>query len=462
MRGAAVIQTKGAAGLSPGRHRIPDPNMSNTTLVNLATVGSDELQTMPVAVFTAGLEQMSADAIVRFRRMRKLSDTHKVALERFLKDHPEKRPQQESPSSTAQSSDKTGDQSRKKSSEATLWMEMLLRVIAWWEGMDTDDVARAKGIKRRHKKKKASTPPTASAPVSKPAAAPAPPPPAPPTRVEFVQMLWGEGFSLPGGKDFAVRLASAADFTKDGYYLDLAPGLGGGPRAIAKTYGVTVSGIEADAEFAAAAGAISDVVGMSGTAPIRAAGSEGLDMEDFEPAGEHAAIFMRETMFAVEERGRMLSTLHKALSADGSLVLTDFALADDAGDKSALPDSVAHWLSAEACNAYPWTEAEYRAALEAQDYKVERFDDLTAVYLPFIKEGLRRFHDCLQNAKFPPETLTTLMREGNIWLARSQALETGQLSFVHIHARRISPALTGEDDLQEPDAAPEDAAENDD
>ncbi|MEQ9527233.1 MAG: hypothetical protein RIF42_02390, partial [Parvibaculaceae bacterium] len=110
---------------------------------------------------------------------------------------------------------------------------------------------------------------------------------------------------------------------------------------------------------------------------------------------------------------------------------------------------------------YPWTEAEYRAALEAQDYKVERFDDLTAAYLPFIKEGLRRFHDCLQNAKFPPETLTTLMREGNIWLARSQALETGQLSFVHIHARRISPSLTGEDDVEEPDAAPEHAAEND-
>ncbi len=107
------------------------------------------------------------------------------------------------------------------------------------------------------------------------------------------------------------------------------------------------------------------------------------------------------------------------------------------------------------------TEAEYRAALEAQDYKVERFDDLTAAYLPFIKEGLRRFHDCLQNAKFPPETLTTLMREGNIWLARSQALETGQLSFVHIHARRISPSLTGEDDVEEPDAAPEHAAEND-
>ena len=72
------------------RYRTPDANMSNSTLVNLATVGSDELQTMPVAMFMAGLEHMSADAIVRFRRMRKLSDKHKAALEQFLNEHPEK------------------------------------------------------------------------------------------------------------------------------------------------------------------------------------------------------------------------------------------------------------------------------------------------------------------------------------------------------------------------------------
>ena len=62
--------------------------MGDTTLVNLATVGSDELQAMPVGVFTSGLESMSADAIARFRRMRKLSATHRQALEKFLVEHP--------------------------------------------------------------------------------------------------------------------------------------------------------------------------------------------------------------------------------------------------------------------------------------------------------------------------------------------------------------------------------------
>src|SRR5690606_34370998 len=99
--------------------------------------------------------------------------------------------------------------------------------------------------------------------------------------------------------------------------------------------------------------------------------------------------------------------------------------------------------------------------LEAQGYKVERFDDLTAAYLPFVKEGLRRFHDCLQNAKFPPETITTFMREGNIWLARSQALETGQLSFVHIHARRVASPQGEAGGDREPDASSQEASHGD-
>lgn len=454
-----ACRLKCAAGASPLPD--PDPTMSNGTLVNLATVGSDELQAMPVAVFTAGLEHMSADAIVRFRRLRRLSDKHKAALERFLNDHPEKRPGQDGKSVTGPAADKAEE--KEKPAEASIWMEMLLCLIAWWEGMDTDDVARAKGINRRRKKKKAANEPAASKPVAAPTARPAKAaePVRPPTRVEFVQRLWGDGFSLPGGKDFALRIASVAGGTKGSRYLDLTPGLGGGTRAIAKTFGATVSGIEPDEEFAEAAKALSEAAGMSEMAPIRAAGPEGLEKQDFEPAGAHAAIFMREAMFSVEERDRMLEAMHKALAANGSLVLTDFVLADGVGESIAMADAVQHWRAAETPVAHPWTEAEYRAALQSQGYKVERFDDLTGTYLPFVKEGLRRFHDCLQNAKFPPETITTLMREGNIWLARSQALETGQLSFVHIHARRLPSAPGGESETQEPDAASKEAVKND-
>lgn len=431
--------------------------MSTSPLVNLATVGSDELQAMPVAVFTAALEQMSAEAIVRFRRMRKLSAPHRSALEKYLAENPSKRPGGEADAGGA--GDRSGKcaadsgKTRKKkasSGEPGLWTEMLLRVIAWWEGMETDDVARAKGVKRR-KPKKPAPQPKALKPVPAPAPAPAAiEEPSPPLgRVELIQKLWGDGFSLPGGASFALRVAAPVSLAPTGRYLDLAPGLGGGMRAVAKACGATIYGIEADEELAAAAQSISEEAGMGAKAPVREVGPEGLGSDDFEPAGGHAAIFMREAMFAVEDKEGMLALLRSALSDGGSLVLTDFVLADGVGTSVAEDEAVAAWRVAEEHTAHPWTEAEYRAALAAQDYKLERLTDLTPAYLPLIQAGWRQLHDCLQNAKLPPETVTTLMREGNVWLARSRALEPGQLRLVHIHAVR-APSSTNQTDEGEP------------
>lgn len=424
--------------------------MSNSTLVNLATVGSDELQAMPVGVFTANLEQMSAEAIVRFRRMRKLSAKHRSALEQYLAEHPEKRPGGDTGAvgGSGQAADRKYESSKKNgSTEASLAMDLLLRVMAWWEGMATDDLAKAKGIKRYRKKKNELPPaPASKAPVRAPAARPvatAPMPATPPlSRVELIQKLWGDGFSLPGGAEFALRVAAPVNFTPNGRYLDLAPGLGGGMRAVAATRGVTVSGVEADVELAAAAQLIAEAAGTAKVAPIRALGPDGLGPEDFEPAGSHDAIFMREAMFAVDERQRMLAEIYRGLKDGGSLVLTDFVLADGVGSELAKDGTVASWEAEEAGSGLLWTEMEYREVLAAQDYKLDRFEDLTSTYLPFVHAGLRHFHDCLQNAKFPPETATTLIHEGNIWLARSQALESGQLRLVHIHARRQPPSAT--------------------
>lgn len=432
--------------------------MSNRTLVNLATVGSDELQAMPITVFNACLEQMSADAIARFRRLRKLNASQRSAVEHFLakKSGLPATPSRGASERPQQSGEKgkPADGATQGPAQASFWTDLMLRLAAWWEGADTDALARSRGIQRWRRPAKAKTLPAA---VPAPAREEAPQAPPPLTRVELLQKLWGDGFSLPGGAAFALRIAKTATLNKNALCLDLSPGLGGGMRVVAQTLGVRIHGIESDTELAEAAAALSSATGMNDEAPVRAAGDDGLGREDFEPVGGHAAIFMREAMFAVEGRERMLAAMHEALEADGSLILTDFVIAND-GHADA--PAVAHWRAAEPHYAEPWTEAEYRAALEAQHYKVERFDDLTPDYLPLVKEGLRRFHDCLQNVKLPPETLPILMREGNLWLARSQALETGQLSLVHIHARRVSPPADGEHARNEPPAASDDAIES--
>ncbi|MDO8838330.1 MAG: hypothetical protein Q7V31_05330 [Parvibaculum sp.] len=409
--------------------------MGDTTLVNLATVGSDELQAMSVAAFTSGLESMSGDAIARFRRMRRLSANHRQALEKYLVAHPEKRPGQ-SGAAAPDVEEKTGVKPVRPK-ESGLVMEFLLRIIAWWEGMDTDDVARAKGIARRKKKKKKKKVPAVPAPkpqaIAKPAVAAAVPdevPEPPPLgRIDIIQKLWGDGFSLPGGSEFAIKLVRPLTLEKGALYLDLAPGLGGAMRAVSKAFGVTIKGLEADAELAAAGHELSERASVAATAPIIAR-PDGFAADDFQPHGQYAAIFMREALFAVEDRDTMFAFIAEALRDNGSLMFTDFVLAKDEPDN----DAMIVWENAEAAAVFPWTEAQYREALETQHYKIDRIDDLTAEYLPLVHAGWRHFHDCLQNAKLPPETVAMLMREGNAWLARSRALETGMLRLLRVHA----------------------------
>ncbi|WP_293342534.1 cyclopropane-fatty-acyl-phospholipid synthase family protein [Parvibaculum sp.] len=435
--------------------------MSNSALVNLATVGSDELQAMPMSVFTANLEHMSAEAVVRFRRMRKLSASQRSAVEKILAEKSGGRPGPSAAErdSAKQPSDKAD---KKKPKEAGFCMEILLRAIAWWEGMETDDVARAKGIKRRRKKKKApaakqiqSPAPAASAPSA------AEEPPISLSRLEIIQKLWGEGHSLPGGADFALRIARSANFKRRGRFLDLSPGLGGGMRAVAAKYNVSILGIERDHELAAEAQRLSQRQEMLDQAPVHACGPAGFERADFNPAGGHSAIFMREAMFRFPDREWLLNEMRRGLEEDGALVLTDFVLAEGVGTDEPEAPALAAWRISEGHIGTPWTETEYREALAAQDYKVESFEDLTSVYLPHIQSAWRQLHDCLQKAKLLPETATRLMEEGAIWLARSQALETKQLRLVLIHASRGSAADDDEEQPDETDFIPESTDEAD-
>src|SRR5690606_23229840 len=126
--------------------------MSNRTLVNLATVGSDELQAMPISVFTTCLEQMSAEAVARFQRLRKLNASQRVAVEQFLaKKTGKAAPALRGVAERAQSTEdkqRDGEAGAKGAVQASLWMDLMLRLFAWWEGVDTDALARSRGIRR--------------------------------------------------------------------------------------------------------------------------------------------------------------------------------------------------------------------------------------------------------------------------------------------------------------------------
>lgn len=416
--------------------------MSESATINLATVGTAELEAMSVQVFAACLDTMSGEAIARFRRMRKLSNSHRVALEKYLVDHPEKRPggADEAPPSSGGAPKKAAASPAKTGKPAgtpkrSPFPEFKKRLRAWWEGVDVKDLD---NIEKQRAKPATDTPPPAArkAPASvapskggaveaKAVAATAEAMPAA-SRVEMLQMLWGEGFTLPGGEEFTMKLLQGIDLQEEHPCLDITAGLGGGARAIAKQRNVTVEGIESDAALAAAGEALSERDGMGKTAPIRAA-----DLMDAELAGKrYGAIFARETLFALDDRKKLFSRLASSLRPQGSIVLTDFMLSD----RKPGTEAMQAWRAAEPMKPQPYTVDEYAEILDQLRFNVRACDDLSTEYGAFIQAGWKRLHTCLQNAKLPPETATTLMNEGNLWLARSRALDSGQLRLISIKA----------------------------
>ncbi|MGB3808502.1 MAG: methyltransferase domain-containing protein [Parvibaculum sp.] len=399
--------------------------MSESATINLATVGTAELEAMSVPIFAACLDTMSGEAIARFRRMRKLSSSHRVALEKYLAEHPEKRPggaddvplpgvaaaKGGSPAKAAKPSG---------AAKSSSFSGIKKRLRAWWEGVDVKDLDKVCA--------KAGGPQKTAAP------APARPAPAKPkvvfgpamSRVEMLQKLWGEGFSLPGGEDFALRLVQGLTFDEKAPCLDIAAGLGGPSRSIGREYNIQIEGLEADPAIAAAGHGLSMRVGLGDMSPIRAGNAE---TETFEN-GRYGAIFAREMLFAIPERKALLTKLQRALAPNGALIITDFALSNDERPDAALKA----WRAAEPVKPVPARIDEYGEMLAALNFKVRSFNDLSSEYVPFIQLGWKHLHTCLQDAKLPPETATMLMAEGNVWLARSKALESGRLRLLHFVA----------------------------
>jgi ubiquinone/menaquinone biosynthesis C-methylase UbiE len=393
---------------------------------------------------------MSGEAIARFRRMRKLSNSHRVALEKYLVDHPEKRPGgpgEAPPPPKAGAAAKAGGSPAKTGTPAgtpkrSPFPEFRKRLRAWWEGVDIKDLdnpakTSAKPAAGAPAAKKAAPtpvkPPAAAAPAATAMAADGAPAM---TRVEMLQQLWGEGFSLPGGEDFALKLTQGVDLPTGQPCLDIAAGLGGGVRALAKHYKITVDGLESDPVLAEAARAISDRDGASDTASIVCANP----LEKEFAAKRYSAIFTRETLFTVEERKKLLTRLALSLRPMGSLVLTDFMLTD----RKAGTEAMHAWRAAEPQKAIPYTVDEYAELLDQLRFNVRACDDLSTEYAGFIQAGWKRLHTCLQTAKLPPETATMLMTEGNVWLARSRALESGQLRLMSIKAALRAVKTTSE------------------
>lgn len=298
------------------------------------------------------------------------------------------------------------------------------RFRAWWEGVDAGDLMESSDGSAVHGQ---SLIIDEKAPVTNLPAG------LDPDRMRLWAALWGEGFVQPGGAEFTESLLLTNGLMAEDRLLDLNAGLGGGARAVANRFNCTVAGYEYWKPVAEAGNAMSEAAGMAAVAPIHH-----YDPMAFSANGEKfGCAYAREFFYQVRDKESLLRKMVRSVREGGSITFTDYALRDfDQSD----PDIVA-WASAEPVQPQTWTLKRYKQVLDDQEVSIEAFADITDTLLDLTKTAWSRFTDDLPNQKINKRYADWLLRDGEVWLKRTRAMESGKLRVLRVHAIRKGISL---------------------
>lgn len=260
-------------------------------------------------------------------------------------------------------------------------------------------------------------------------------------RVAVVEALWGEGFHLPGGADQARETAALLGVDSTGTVVDLNAGLGGAGRLIAGAGGPRVLGMATDPLVARLGNDRSKAANLAERAPVSA-----YDPERFHFDRRHDAIFAHEALFTVLRKDEAFSALRDGLRSHGTLVLTDYVMTHSSGGGRV----IGAWRSGEPQIPRPWTIAQTVEQLKRLGFVLQGVSDITPDHRRRVVTTWNRLAGALSQhlVRLPPPD--ALIDEGELWVRRIAALDTGDLRLYRFHA--VAPEVAHDE------TSPEDGA----
>jgi SAM-dependent methyltransferase len=247
-----------------------------------------------------------------------------------------------------------------------------------------------------------------------------------PERILVAQLIWGDGFSFPGGGEFAADLAAALIVDKRSTVMDLGCGLGGGTRAIVQRYGAAAHGFDLSPEQAKAGDAMSAKEGLDMRAPIAA-----LDLvaPDWKKRFYDAAL-LRNVVSLVADKSALLRMVGESLKPGGRILLIDWALGEDETRGAAL----GAYVEGEPRPPYLGTVAQMTFLVESLGYVVRRSEDYTKEFRPVVLEGWRKIDTIVAKGMLNPAEGKALMHEAQLWARRIAAIDAGDLRVARVEA----------------------------
>lgn len=248
------------------------------------------------------------------------------------------------------------------------------------------------------------------------------------SRQKLVQLIWGEGFSGPGGEDHVLELAKPFGLTNQNTLLEIGSGLGGSACVVVDKLAAYVDGLEFNSDLVDHADAMAMIKGFETKAKFSWVKPDTLSLK----RRYYDGCLVHDALLAVEDKEKLLEEVVQALKPGKMIVIADMFT------NMAQPGPVAAAsLAKELGNVFPCEAAEIIKILESMKVEIRSDTDETGNRSAMARAAWSGVATRLAGKEIDEQTADVLLYETDFWAKRHEAFEAGELQM-----RRIV-ALTG-------------------
>lgn len=406
-------------------------------MADLSTISRADLEAMGKKEFLLSLQNMSPEAVKRFKSMRKLPDDLAHELDSYLvtlKNAPKPPP---APASAAKHTKKPTTKTANPKANAVTksnpkaddnYVPFPERFKAWWNGTQLPRGKDA-SIKTRQKKPGSNSASTSAEPEA--------------LEVDWPEAIrervWGKGFILPGRSSVILSMAKTAGLAAGEDVADILPGCEGPARALAKAYDVAVTCLVTRDYIEQRKAKLLPGKALPEDYNDVAMSQLDLGRPDF-GIGAFDKMFCREVMCFIPEREEFLVKAGTGLRGGGRFVFYDVMSMGEGRE----PEEVKTWRELEPKQPNLWTVSDYSRRLFDARLETKTTADMTKSYIALVEADWRRVMTSLETDPLPHEGVDALMEEGRAWQARIAALKTGRIGIVRfVTAPKTIRSLSG-------------------
>ena len=316
-------------------------------------------------------------------------------------------------------------EAKKSGAKDTKKLPLKLRVKAWWEGYDEDEIAAKMKPKQSSESEEPKTKVKEEAPAEEPAEEEVEEETGPWTsmRADVSQLIWGEGYCGPGGKQQIVGMTKLLALNKKMTMLEVGAGMGGPARVLAENFGVWVEGLEQAEKMVEVGNQISEKEGLSKKVTLTQFDEKAFDSLE----RKYDRIFSKECFFQFTEKKVIMETLFQHLKQEGLMLITDYII-DNEGVVGS--EEYREWRDGEYRRPYPITKKEMETLMKNAGFVVRISEDITDQYLQMISGAWKGADKVIAGLVQEPngtKMIDTLLREAEFWSRRTKMMESGQL-----------------------------------